>query len=90
MVDPGGGLATTTHGGTARDSLTLDVSDFDFALPDELIAQDPTAERGGSRLLAMQRATGAVSHHHFSDLPSLLRAGDLLVVNDTRVLPGTL
>ncbi len=79
-----------TRGGTPRDSLTLDVSDFDFALPEELIAQDPAAERGGSRLLAMQRATGAVSHHQFSDLPSLLRAGDLLVVNDTRVFPARL
>ena len=66
-----------------------ELSDFDFALP-ALIAQDPAAERGGSRLLAMQRATGAVSHHQFSDLPSLLRAGDLLVVNDTRVFPARL
>ena len=68
----------------------MNVSDFDFALPDALIAQDPAAERGGSRLLAMQRATGRVSHHQFSDLPSLLRAGDLLVVNDTRVFPARL
>lgn len=68
----------------------MNVSDFDFALPDALIAQDPAAERGGSRLLAMQRATGRVSHHQFSDLPPLLRAGDLLVVNDTRVFPARL
>ena len=68
----------------------MNISDFDFALPEPLIAQDPAAERGGSRLLAMQRATGLVSHHQFSDLPSLLRAGDVLVVNDTRVFPARL
>ena len=68
----------------------VNVADFDFVLPDELIAQDPPPERGGSRLLAMQRAGGRISHHQFSDLPSLLRAGDLLVVNDTRVFPARL
>ena len=68
----------------------MNVADFDFTLPDELVAQNPPAERGGSRLLAMHRATGRVSHHQFSDLPSLLRAGDLLVVNDTRVFPARL
>ncbi len=68
----------------------MNVSDFDFPLPDELIAQDPSAERGGSRLLALDRATGAVEHHQFSELPNLLRAGDLLVVNDTRVFPARL
>ena len=68
----------------------MNTSEFDFSLPDDLIAQDPSAERGGSRLLAMQRATGRISHHQFSDLPSLLRAGDLLVVNDTRVFPARL
>ena len=68
----------------------MNVSDFDFHLREELIAQDPAAERGGSRLLALQRGTARVSHHRFSDLPSLLRAGDLLVVNDTRVFPARL
>lgn len=68
----------------------MNVSDFDFDLPNELIAQQPAAERGGSRLLAMDRASGRVTHRHFSDLPSLLRAGDLLVVNDTRVFPARL
>ena len=68
----------------------MNVSDFDFHLPDHLIAQDPPAQRGGSRLLALDRASGRVSHHQFTDLPSLLRAGDLLVVNDTRVFPARL
>jgi S-adenosylmethionine:tRNA ribosyltransferase-isomerase len=68
--------------------LTLD--DFDFDLPPELIAQEPPAERGASRLLALDRATGRVSHHQFSDLPSLLAPGDVLVVNDTKVFPARL
>jgi len=68
----------------------VNVSDFDFHLPDHLIAQDPPAQRGGSRLLVLDRASGRVSHHEFTDLPSLLRAGDLLVVNDTRVFPARL
>jgi S-adenosylmethionine:tRNA ribosyltransferase-isomerase len=68
----------------------LDVADFDFNLPDELIAQQPAAERGGSRLLVLDRQSGHVAHHRFSDLPSLLRRGDVLVVNDTRVFPARL
>lgn len=68
----------------------MNVADFDFDLPDELIAQDPPAERGASRLLVLDRARGRVSHHRFADLPSLLRAGDLLVVNDTKVFPARL
>ena len=68
----------------------MNVSDFDFELPPGLIAQEPAAVRGGSRLLSLDRASGRVSHHQFSELPSLLRAGDLLVVNDTRVFPARL
>ena len=68
----------------------MNVSDFDFHLPDELIAQDPPDQRGASRLLALNRTSGRVSHHQFADLPSLLRPGDLLVVNDTRVFPARL
>ncbi|MDP2053391.1 MAG: tRNA preQ1(34) S-adenosylmethionine ribosyltransferase-isomerase QueA [Acidobacteriota bacterium] len=68
----------------------MDVADFDFELPDDLIAQDPPAERGGSRLLALDRVSGRIGHHRFADLPGLLRAGDLLVVNDTRVFPARL
>ncbi len=61
-----------------------------FDLPPDLIAQHPTPERDGSRLLVVDRVTGALSHRHFRDLPSLLRPDDLLVVNDTRVLPARL
>jgi S-adenosylmethionine:tRNA ribosyltransferase-isomerase len=65
------------------------VSDFAYDLPDELIAQQP-APRGESRLLEMDRGSGTVRHLHVSDLPSLFRAGDLLVVNDTRVFAARL
>jgi S-adenosylmethionine:tRNA ribosyltransferase-isomerase len=68
----------------------VNVSDFDFDLPDELIAQEPAAERGGSRLMLVDRASGRIEHRQFSELPSLLRTGDLLVVNDTRVFPARL
>lgn len=66
------------------------VSDFDYELPEELIAQQPPAERGASRMLAMDRATGALRDAMFADLPSFLRAGDLLVLNDSRVIPARL
>jgi S-adenosylmethionine:tRNA ribosyltransferase-isomerase len=67
----------------------MNVSDFAFALPDELIAQE-AAPRGRSRLLAVDRATGACRHQSIADLPSLLRPGDLLVVNNTRVFAARL
>lgn len=66
------------------------VSDFDFELPDELIAQEPPAVRGTSRLLRLDRATGQLSHHGVADLAQELRAGDVLVVNNTRVFPARL
>ena len=65
------------------------VSDFDFALPDELVAQT-AAPRGQSRLFVLDRASGVISHRSIADLPDLLRAGDLLVVNDTRVFAARL
>src|SRR5438067_2499207 len=68
----------------------MDVRDFDFDLPPELIAQEPAAERSGARLLHLDRATGALTHTHVHALPDLLSAGDLLVVNDTRVFPARL
>lgn len=68
----------------------MNVSDYDFDLPAALIAQHPPAERGASRLLVLDRTTGQRSHHQFAALPDLLRPGDLLVVNDTRVFPARL
>jgi S-adenosylmethionine:tRNA ribosyltransferase-isomerase len=68
----------------------VNVADFDFHLPEHLIAQTPAPARGASRLLTLDRATGRLSHRRFSELPSLLQAGDLLVVNDTRVFPARL
>jgi S-adenosylmethionine:tRNA ribosyltransferase-isomerase len=66
------------------------VSDFDFTLPDDLIAQEPLAERGASRLLSLDRASGTRQHRTITDLPDILHGGDLLVVNDTRVFPARL
>ena len=68
----------------------MDVSDFDFDLPDELIAQDPPAERGGSRLLVLSRESGQVEDARFADIGRYLRPGDLLIVNNTRVFPARL
>ena len=65
-------------------------SDFYFDLPLELIAQTPIPERDHSRLLCLDRQTGALEHRHFYELPSLLRPGDCLVINDSRVLPARL
>ncbi len=68
----------------------MKTSDFDYVLPPERIAQEPLARRDASRLLVLDRETGAVSHRAFRDLPALLAPGDLLVLNDTRVLPARL
>jgi len=66
------------------------VADFDYHLPPERIAQAPARPRDASRLLVLERASGEVSHHRFRDLPDLLRPDDLLVLNDTRVIPAAL
>jgi len=66
----------------------LKTSDFDFGLDPRLIAQRPAARRDGSRLLRLRRHDGQCSDHTFDQLPQLLRAGDLLVLNDTRVIPA--
>ena len=68
----------------------LRIADFDYDLPPELIAQQPPAERGHSRMLVMNRTTGALRDSSFADFPSLLNPGDLLVLNDTRVIPARL
>ena len=64
--------------------------DFYFDLPEELIAQTPLQRRDGSRLLVLDKETGAWEHRHFFDLPDLLRPGDCLIMNDSRVLPARL
>jgi S-adenosylmethionine:tRNA ribosyltransferase-isomerase len=68
----------------------VNVSDFDFALPPELIAQNPPVERGSSRLLHLNPHSGAIHHGVVDDLPAWLRSGDVLVVNDTLVFPARL
>jgi len=68
----------------------LQISDFDYHLPEELIAQEPSARREDARLLLVNRATESITHHHVYDLPELLQAGDLLIFNNTRVLPARL
>ena len=65
-------------------------SDFWFDLPEKQIAQTPVEPRDHSRLLLMNRTSGACSHHHFYDIVDLLQPGDLLVVNDSRVIPARL
>lgn len=65
-------------------------SDFYFDLPEELIAQTPLERRDGSRLLVLDKNTGAMQHRHFYELPEFLREGDCLVLNDSRVLPARL
>ena len=64
--------------------------DFYYELPEELIAQDPLEERSSSRLLVLDRQSGAVSHHVFTEVADYLREGDCLVINDTKVIPARL
>lgn len=68
----------------------MKTSDFDYELPPELIAQTPAEKRDRSRLLCLDKNTGAFSHHHFYELPEFLRPGDCLILNDSRVLPARL
>ena len=68
----------------------LRVADFNFDLPPELIAQEPPNERGQSRMLVMNRLNGALRDAQFSEFPSLLRPGDVLVLNESRVIPARL
>lgn len=68
----------------------MKTSDFYYDLPPELIAQTPLEKRDESRLLCLNKATGEWSHHHFYELPDFLRAGDCLILNNSRVLPARL
>ena len=66
------------------------LSDFDYALPDDRIAQEPARQRDEARLMRLDRRTGVRAHHRVADLPGLLAPGDLVVANDTRVFPARL
>lgn len=68
----------------------MKTSDFDYVLPEELIAQTPMEPRDHSRLMVVHRGTGAIEHRHFYDLPQYLRPGDALVINETKVIPARL
>ena len=68
----------------------MKTSDFNFELPEELIAQTPLMRRDGSRLLTLDKLSGEITHRHFYDLPLMLRPGDCLVLNNSRVLPARL
>lgn len=70
--------------------MNLKTSDFDYELPEELIAQTPLERRDSSRLMTLDKYTGETGHWHFYDLPRFLRPGDCLVLNDSRVLPARL
>lgn len=68
----------------------MKLEDFDYELPEELIAQTPLKRRDSSRLLVLDKKTGEIEHHHFTDILDYLEEGDALVVNDTKVLPARL
>ena len=80
-----GGFAGSTGLHTLR---VVDLSDFDYDLPEELIAQHPTSSRTDSRMLVVDPATGILTDRHFTDLGEELARGDLLVLNDTKVIPA--
>jgi S-adenosylmethionine:tRNA ribosyltransferase-isomerase len=69
------------------ESKTLSIEDFSYEIDPDLIAQEPAAERSASRLMVLHRGSKEIEHKHFSNLPEYLREGDVLVVNDTRVIP---
>lgn len=68
----------------------MKTSDFDFDLPQELIAQDPLPDRSSSRLMVLDKKTGDISHRIFRDITEYLHSGDCLVINDTKVIPARL
>ena len=68
----------------------MKTSDFYYDLPQELIAQTPIEKRDTSRLMTLDRVSGATGHHHFYDLPEFLNPGDCLILNNSRVLPARL
>src|SRR6187397_1969963 len=66
----------------------LRTADFDYPLPEELSARQPLARRDASRMMVLDRAAGTITHRSFADFPGYLRDGDLVVLNDTRVIPA--
>src|SRR4051812_6383038 len=68
----------------------MQTADFNFELPPELIAQTPAPRRDQSRLLVLERSSGQIAHRQFGDLLDYLRAGDVLVLNNSRVIPARL
>ena len=68
----------------------MKTKDFDYYLPEELIAQTPLEKRDESRLMCLDKKTGELSHHHFYELPDFLNPGDCLILNNSRVLPARL
>lgn len=79
------------QGGLVKEEMNgMDVKDFYFDLPQELIAQDPLEDRSASRLLVLDKDTGEIQHRIFKDIVSYLRKGDCLVINDTKVIPARL
>ena len=72
------------------DDKILSVHDYFYELPEELIAQDPLSDRSSSRLMMLNRKTGEIEHHVFREIIDYLKAGDCLVINDTKVIPARL
>src|SRR6478735_8300526 len=68
----------------------MNVEDYDFHLPEELIAQTPLLDRSASRLLMVNKENGQIQHRHFTDILEQFQPGDTLVLNDTRVIPARL
>ena len=68
----------------------MNVKDYDYDLPEELIAQDPLEDRSSSRLMVLDHKTGEVEHRHFTDILEYLHPGDCLVINNTKVIPARL
>ncbi len=73
---------------TSTEKTPFEIDELEYSLPKSLIAQQPTSARDGARLLTLERSTGRLSDDRIIDLPNLLRPGDLLVLNDTKVLPA--
>ncbi len=68
----------------------MQLTDFDYVLPDELIAQTPAEQRDASRLLCLERHSGSIKSQHFADIVDYFKSGDILVLNDTKVIPARL